>query len=219
MKLTETLKTDWREVIDNYLSKNLPNLEKTILQEYKNKTVFPEFQEIFKCFSFFNISETKVVLLGQDPYHNYGEAMGLSFSVRNGIKIPSSLRNMFKELNSDLSVIRTSTDLTDWAKQGVLLLNTYLTVIHNQPKSHASLGWEKLTDYLIQYIDENVDNVVFILMGNEAKKKKRLIKKSNNIIEIVHPSGLSASRGFFGCKLYSKVNEMLNKCNKEIIKW
>ncbi len=219
MKLTSNIQTDWKPVLEEYIKNNLPSLEAKVEQEYQSNVVFPQFEEIFKCFSFFNIKDTKVVLLGQDPYHNYGEAMGLSFSVRNDVKIPSSLRNMFKELESDLGIKRTNTDLTDWASQGVLLLNTYLTVIHNQPKAHAKIGWEQLTDYIIQYIDQNVDGVIFILMGNDAKKKIQLINRTKNIIATVHPSGLSASRGFFGSKIYSRTNELLAKQNKKEIKW
>ncbi len=219
MKLTNNITTDWKQVIEDYLNNNLPDLENNVIQEYQNKVVFPEFENIFKCFSFFNIQDTKVVLLGQDPYHNYNEAMGLSFSVNQGVKIPSSLRNMFKELKSDLNIDRTNTDLTDWAQQGVLLLNTFLTVILNEPKAHAKLGWEQLTDYIIQYVDQNVPGVIFILMGNDAKKKTSLIKNSKNIIATVHPSGLSASRGFFGSKIYSRTNELLKQLNEQEIKW
>ncbi len=219
MKLTSNITTDWKPVIEDYLKNNLPNLEENIIKEYQNKLVFPEFENIFKCFSFFNIKDTKVVLLGQDPYHNYGEAMGLSFSVNQGVKIPSSLRNMFKELKTDLGIDRTNTDLTDWAQQGVLLLNTFLTVLLNEPKAHAKLGWEQLTDYIIQYVDQNVPGVIFILMGNDAKKKMSLIKNSKNIIATVHPSGLSASRGFYGSKIYSRTNELLKQQNKKEIKW
>ncbi len=219
MKITSNITTDWKSVIEDYLKTNLPGLEDKLIKEYQEKVVFPEFENIFKCFSFFNIKDTKVVLLGQDPYHNYGEAMGLSFSVRQGIKIPSSLRNMFKELKSDLNIDRTNTDLTDWAQQGILLLNTYLTVTLNEPKSHSQLGWEQLTDYIIKYIDENVEGVVFILMGNDAKKKVNLIKNSKNVVSTVHPSGLSASRGFYGSKIYSKTNELLKELNKQEIKW
>ncbi len=219
MKITSNINTDWKPLIEDYLANNLFELESKVVEEYQNKVIFPEFKNIFKCFSFFNIRDTKVVLLGQDPYHNYGEAMGLSFSVQEGVRTPPSLKNMFKELKSDLDIDRKNPNLTDWAKQGVLLLNTYLTVCLNQPKSHANLGWEQLTDYIIQYIDQHVPGVIFILMGNDAKKKTSLIKNSSNIITTVHPSGLSASRGFYGSKIYSRTNALLVKQNIKEIKW
>lgn len=217
--LTYNIKTDWKEIIDDYLKNNLPNLEKDVLSEYDSCVVFPKKEDIFNCFNFFDVKETKVVLLGQDPYHNYNEAMGLSFSVKSDIKTPSSLKNMFKELKSDLNIERDNSDLTDWAKQGVLLLNSFLTVRHNDPKSHSKIGWEQLTDYIIQYIDNNVEGVVFILMGNDAKKKAELIKNKNNIIAAVHPSGRSACRGFFGSRIFSRTNELLKEQNKNQINW
>ena len=219
MELTSYIKTDWREIVENYIFNYLPLLDVQLSNEYANKIIFPKKEDIFKCFNYFNIKDTKVVILGQDPYHNYNEAMGLSFSVYNDVKIPSSLKNIFKELNNDLNIKRNNSDLSDWAIQGILLLNSTLTVELNKPNSHRWLKWDKLTDYIISYLDKNVENVIFILMGNFAKQKKKLINNSKYIIETVHPSGLSASKGFFGSKIFSRTNKILEELNKDKIKW
>lgn len=214
----DNIKTNWKEIIISYFKNNNQLLD-IINNLYTNKIIYPPKNEIFNCFNFFNIEETKVVIIGQDPYHNIGEAMGLSFSVKNGVKTPSSLRNIFKELESDLNINRTNTDLTDWANQGVLLLNAYLTVEENSPLSHSKIGWMEFTKYIIKKLDESNKNVVYILMGNFAKSFKQLIKNSKFIIETVHPSGLSANRGFFGCKLFSRCNAYMQQIGKEKINW
>ena len=161
----------------------------------------------------------KVVIVGQDPYHGEGEAHGLSFSVRDGVRIPPSLKNIYKELYDDLGVpIRNTGDLTCWAKQGVLLLNSTLTVVKDTPNSHSNIGWQQFTDDVISLIDENKRDVVFILWGSYARSKKALIK-NNYIIESAHPSPFSARNGFFGSKPFSRTNEYLKSKGLEEIKW
>ena len=191
-----------------------------VKNEYNKKTVYPEYKDIFKTLRLTDYDEVKVVILGQDPYHGENEAHGLSFSVPQGIKMPPSLLNIFKELNNDLGVKRTKTDLTDWGDQGVLLLNSILTVVKDSPLSHKNKGWEIFTDRLIELLGEREKPMVFILWGNYARSKKELIKNKNHlIIENVHPSPLSASRGFFGSKPFSKTNDFLIKNNIKPIKW
>ena len=191
-----------------------------VKNEYDKKTVYPEYKDIFKTLRLTDYDEVKVVILGQDPYHGENEAHGLSFSVPQGIKMPPSLLNIFKELNNDLGIKRTKTDLTDWGEQGVLLLNSILTVVKDSPLSHKNKGWEIFTDRLIELLGEREKPMVFILWGNYARSKKELIKNKNHlIIENVHPSPLSASRGFFGSKPFSKTNNFLIKNNIKPIKW
>lgn len=191
-----------------------------VKNEYNKKTVYPEYKDIFKTLRLTDYDEVKVVILGQDPYHGENEAHGLSFSVPQGIKMPPSLLNIFKELYNDLGIKRTKTDLTDWGEQGVLLLNSILTVVKDSPLSHKNKGWEIFTDRLIELLGEREKPMVFILWGNYARSKKELIKNKNHlIIENVHPSPLSASRGFFGSKPFSKTNNFLIKNNIKPIKW
>ena len=191
-----------------------------VKNEYNKKTVYPEYKDIFKSLRLTDYDEVKVVILGQDPYHGENEAHGLSFSVPQGVKMPPSLLNIFKELNNDLGIKRTKTDLTDWGEQGVLLLNSILTVVKDSPLSHKNKGWEIFTDRLIELLGEREKPMVFILWGNYARSKKELIKNKNHlIIENVHPSPLSASRGFFGSKPFSKTNNFLIKNNIKPIKW
>lgn len=205
--LDEEFKKDYYIQLNNFLEK-----------EYKNKTIYPKKEDIFNAFKYFNFEDLKVVILGQDPYHEEGQAMGLSFSVPNDIKRPPSLNNIFKELENDLNIKNENNDLTSWAKQGVLLLNTVLTVEQGLANSHKNKGWEIFTDNVIKYIDENKNNVVFILWGNNAREKKKIIK-NNYIIESNHPSPLSACRGFFGSKPFSKTNEYLKSKNINEIIW
>ena len=189
-------------------------------KEYNEKEIFPIKDDIFNALKYTDYDDVKVVILGQDPYHGIGEAHGLSFSVKEGIKMPPSLRNMFKELYNDLNIERTKTDLSDWAKQGVLLLNSIMTVEKDKPLSHKNKGWKIFTDTIIKKLNEREDPVIFVLWGNYARSKQVLITNKNHIIiESAHPSPLSASRGFFGSKPFSKVNENLIKLKKEIIKW
>jgi len=191
-----------------------------VKNEYKTKTVFPSYENIFDALRFTDYDKVKVVILGQDPYHGLGEAHGLSFSVREGIKMPPSLLNIFKELYNDLGIKRTKSDLTDWAKEGVLLLNSIMTVVKDTPLSHKNKGWEIFTDTVISKLNEREEPVIFLLWGSFARSKKELItNKQHKIIESVHPSPLSASRGFFGSKPFSKINNYLKDMNKEEIKW
>ena len=191
-----------------------------VKNEYKNKIVFPNYENIFDALRFTDYDEVKVVILGQDPYHGLGEAHGLSFSVQEGIKMPPSLLNIFKELYNDLGIKRTKTDLTDWAKEGVLLLNSIMTVEKDKPLSHKNKGWEIFTDTIISKLNDREDPVIFVLWGSFARSKKELITNSRHkIIESVHPSPLSANRGFFGSKPFSKINNYLSEMNKEKINW
>lgn len=168
-----------------------------------------------------SFEHTKVVIVGQDPYHGVGEAHGLSFSVQEGIKVPPSLQNIYKELESDLGIPRrNSGDLTGWAKEGVLLLNAVLTVVKDTPASHRNLGWERLTDYIIKILNEKEEPVVFILWGNFAKAKKELITNPQHLVlTSAHPSPFAANYGFFGSKPFSKTNEFLKQHHITPINW
>lgn len=191
-----------------------------VKNEYKTKMVFPEYQDIFNALRYTDYDEVKVVILGQDPYHGDKEAHGLSFSVREGIPMPPSLKNILEELQNDLGITRTQSDLTDWAKQGVLLLNSIMTVVRNSPLSHKEKGWETFTDNIIKKLNEREKPVVFILWGSYARSKKALITNpQHKIIESVHPSPLSAYRGFFGSKPFSKTNQFLEQHNMKGINW
>ena len=211
----------WDEILKEEVSKEYYiKLRDFIDKEYNEKEIFPIKDDIFNALKYTDYDDVKVVILGQDPYHGIGEAHGLSFSVKEGIKMPPSLRNMFKELYNDLNIERTKTDLSDWAKQGVLLLNSIMTVEKDKPLSHKNKGWEIFTDTIIEKLNEREDPVIFVLWGKYARSKQVLITNSNHIIiESAHPSPLSASRGFFGSKPFSKANENLIKLKKEIIKW
>jgi len=205
---------------DEFKKEYFRNLGIFVKNEYKTKTVFPAYENIFDALRFTDYDKVKVVILGQDPYHGLGEAHGLSFSVREGIKMPPSLLNIFKELYNDLGIKRTKSDLTDWAKEGVLLLNSIMTVVKDTPLSHKNKGWEIFTDTVISKLNEREEPVIFLLWGSFARSKKELItNKQHKIIESVHPSPLSASRGFFGSKPFSKINNYLKDMNKEEIKW
>jgi uracil-DNA glycosylase len=186
------------------------------------KTIFPKEKDIFTAFDFTAFDDVKVVILGQDPYHGSGQAHGLSFSVLPGVKIPPSLRNMYKELADDIDgfVIPEHGYLESWAKQGVLLLNTVLTVEEGKAHSHAKLGWETFTDSIIEQINKNKENVIFLLWGAHAQKKGANIDDTrHSILKAPHPSPLSAHRGFFGCKHFSQVNELLKSKNVSEINW
>ena len=191
-----------------------------VKSEYNKKIIYPEYKNIFNALRYTDFDDVKVVILGQDPYHGENEALGLSFSVRKGTPMPPSLRNIFKELYDDIGVKRTETDLTSWAKEGVLLLNSIMTVVKDRPLSHKDKGWEIFTDRIIELLGEREKPLVFILWGSYARSKKELIKnKKHLILESVHPSPLSANRGFFGSKPFSKTNTFLKKNNIEEIKW
>ncbi len=188
--------------------------------EYKHKIVYPEYAHIFDCLRYTDYSDVKVVIIGQDPYHGESEAHGLCFSVRDGVPRPPSLNNIFKELYNDLGITKVNNDLTSWAKQGVLLLNSIMTVVKDHPLSHKDKGWEIFTDNIIRYLNNREKPIVFVLWGSYARSKKELItNKKHLIIESVHPSPLSANRGFFGSKPFSKINNFLISQNMEPIDW
>lgn len=190
-------------------------------QERAEHTIFPPEDEVFSAFTSSSFDDVKVLILGQDPYHDHDQAHGLSFSVKKGVKIPPSLRNMYKELRSDLGIEPPNHGyLGEWAEQGVMMLNAVLTVRAHKPNSHKNKGWEIFTDAVIRKLSEERDHVVFLLWGNYAKKKKKLINTAKHtVIEGTHPSPLSARNGFFGSKPYSKINAALRKAGQEEIKW
>ena len=214
---------DWNSVIDLEKQKDYyKSLEKEINKRYETTTVFPEKQNIFKAFFLTKLDNLKVVILGQDPYHGFGQAQGLAFSTPANIKNPPSMQNILKEIQSDLGKksICEDGDLTPWAKQGVLLLNTILTVEEAKPKFHHNLGWEVFTDNIIKYISDNCEDTIFILWGSPAISKTKLIDtKKHHILTAPHPSPLSSYRGFFGCKHFSQTNNILKSLNKEAIIW
>jgi uracil-DNA glycosylase len=188
---------------------------------YENSVVFPPKDKIFYAFSLTPLENLKVVILGQDPYHGAGQAQGLAFSTPFNITNPPSMRNMLKEIEDDIgNSVCQNGDLTSWAKDGVLLINAILTVEESKPKSHHKLGWEIFTDNLIKFISSNCKDVVFILWGSSAIKKEKIIDISkHHILSGVHPSPLSAYRGFFGCKHFSKTNNILKSLKKTQINW
>jgi len=193
-----------------------------IEQEKKaGKIIYPARDEIFNAFKETPFEEVKVVILGQDPYHGPGQAHGLSFSVNPGVKTPPSLKNIYKELNADLNIpIPAHGYLKKWANQGVLLLNTSLSVEQNAPQSHAKIGWTRFTDKVIQQLNDHPKPLVFLLWGSHAKNKSALIKnKKHLILTAPHPSPLSAYQGFLGCRHFSKANDFLKKHNREPIDW
>ena len=212
---------------DNFLEEErkkeyFSKIESFLKEERINNNVYPVKDDVFNAFNITPLSKVKVVILGQDPYYKEGQAHGLAFSVKKGVKIPPSLRNMYKELESDIEHFKSPEhgDLTSWSEQGVFLLNNVLTVTENKPDSHKKIGWEIFTDSVIDYINENCENVVFILWGGNARKKaKKLNKEKHMILESAHPSPLSSYRGFFGCAHFSKTNDFLEKNNLSKIKW
>ena len=213
---------DWDEklnIIEN--SEGFKKFLALINEKYENSTVFPPKNYIFNALKLTSFKNTKVVIVGQDPYHGIGEAHGLSFSVQKGIKIPPSLQNIYKELYNDLGIPPHSDgDLTKWANEGVLLLNAVLTVEKDKPASHRKIGWELLTDYIIKVLNQKEEPVVFILWGNFAKEKKELITNSKHLVlTSTHPSPFSANNGFFGSKPFSKTNDFLLKNNIKPIDW
>jgi uracil-DNA glycosylase len=213
---------DWDEKLKIvWESEGFKKFIRIINNEYKTKTIYPPKNFIFNALKLTPYSNTKVVIVGQDPYHGEGEAHGLSFSVQEGIKIPPSLQNIYKELNDDLGLpIPKTGDLTKWGKEGVLMLNAVLTVEKDKPASHRNLGWERLTDYIIKVLNQKEEPVVFILWGNFAKEKESLITNPKHyIIKSTHPSPFSARNGFFGSKPFSKTNSFLRENHIKEIDW
>lgn len=208
---------NWDIILKDELKKDyFKKLGVFVKNEYKNKICYPQYKDIFNALRYTDYDEVKVVILGQDPYHGENEAHGLSFSVRDNVKRPPSLNNIFKELENDLGIKKMNNDLTNWAKQGVLLLNSIMSVVKDTPLSHKEKGWEIFTDNIIKLLNEREEPIVFILWGGYARSKKKLITNKNHyIVESVHPSPLSAYNGFFGSCPFSKTNNFL--INKNII--
>lgn len=216
------LENDWDELLkDEFKKEYYIDLRKFLVSEYKSHLIFPNMYDIFSALKHTSYKDTKIVILGQDPYHNENQAHGLAFSVKPDVKTPPSLLNIYKELKSDLDCfIPNNGYLIPWADQGVLLLNTVLTVRAHEANSHKNKGWEIFTDKIISILNDRVDPVIFVLWGSNARKKTELIDiKKHYVLEAPHPSPLSASRGFFGCKHFSKINKILVNLNKAPIDW
>ena len=214
--------TDWNEELANeFKQPYFQQLIQAVQHAYEKETVFPAKQDLFRAFNETPFNQTKVVIIGQDPYHGVNQANGLSFSVAKGQTIPPSLRNIFKELSDDMQISEPKHgDLTGWANQGVLLLNSVLTVRDGEAFSHQNLGWEQFTDHVIEKISKQKENVVFILWGKHALKKGQTINPFKHlVIPSAHPSPLSAYRGFFGSKPFSKTNQYLIEKGKNPIDW
>ena len=216
---------DWRKFLEIEIEKPyFKQLKETLKFEYSTYTVFPPKHLILNAFEQTPLHSIKVVILGQDPYHEFGQAMGMAFSVTKGVKIPPSLVNIYKEIENEYGVKmdRSNGDLTRWAKQGVFLLNTTLTVREGQANSHKDIGWQTFSDDVIKEISKQNQPIVFMLWGNFAKSKKEIIEKENSnhlILESVHPSPLSVNRGFFGCGHFKKANEFLERSGVKGVNW
>lgn len=216
------LNASWKKILKNEVEKDyFKTLTDFVQNEYKTKTIYPPASKIFSAFDYTPFDEVKVVLIGQDPYHGAGQANGLSFSVADGMKLPPSLRNIYKELNDDLGFeISTSGNLESWAKQGVLMLNATLTVEASNAGSHQKKGWEEFTDAVIAALSNQKENLVFILWGAYAQKKGAKIDRTKHlVIETAHPSPLGAYRGFWGSKPFSKTNAFLECKDLKPIHW
>lgn len=220
--MKQILHNSWQSILaDEFEKEYYQHLRGFLKTEYAQHTVFPNMYHIFEALELTPYEKVKVVILGQDPYHGPNQAHGLAFSVQPGVKIPPSLRNIYKEMESDLGIPPVDHgNLTSWAEQGVLLLNTVLTVRNGEAYSHRGKGWEEFTDAIIKKINERTDPVIFILWGKPAQAKEKMIDTSRHIIiKSPHPSPLSASRGFFGSKPFSKANDALIALGKAPINW
>lgn len=216
------LKNDWQALLEEEFKKEYYlNLRTFLKEEYQQQTIYPDMHDIFNALHYTSYENTKVVILGQDPYHGKNQAHGLSFSVQKGITPPPSLKNIYKELQQDLGVEPPNHgNLTKWAQEGVLLLNTVLTVREKQPASHRGKGWEIFTDEVIRLVNEKVAPVVFILWGRHAQEKEALLtNKRHFIIKSFHPSPFSANRGFFGSRPFSQANDFLIANGRDPIDW
>ena len=214
--------TTWNEILAEEMQKEYYQELQAFVQKRRAEVrVFPEEKNVFNALELTPFESVKVVILGQDPYHGFGQAHGLSFSVQKGIPLPPSLKNIYKELQEDIGGdLPTEGDLTHWAKQGVLLLNTVLTVEEGNANSHKGMGWERLTNRLIESLNELKHPVIFILWGKPAQDKEKLITNPNHVIlKAPHPSPLSAYRGFFGSKPFSRVNDILMQQGQSLIRW
>ena len=216
------LGNDWDTLLNEEFSKEYyASLREFLKEEYKTQTVYPSMYDIFNALKYTSYNDTRVVILGQDPYHGPGQAHGLCFSVKRGVQLPPSLQNIFKELKNEYGMQTPDCgELTGWAKQGVLLLNTTLTVRRGAPQSHKGKGWERFTDEVIKLINKKEAPVVFMLWGGNARAKKALITNPNHLLlECAHPSPLSAYNGFFGCQHFLLANEFLKKTGNAEIDW
>ena len=212
----------WDEILkDEFNEPYYLKLREFLISEYSSKSIFPDMYDIYNAFRYTDYNDVKVVILGQDPYHGEGEAHGLAFSVKPGIAVPPSLRNIYKELRDSLGCyIPNNGYLEKWARQGVLLLNTALTVVKDSPNSHRGIGWELFTDKVIKLLNKREKSVIFLLWGSNAKSKAMLIDQSRHFVFMsVHPSPLSANRGFFGCNHFKLVNEKLSELGQLPIDW
>ncbi len=212
----------WDEVLSPlFESENYKKIREFLKQEYTRHVVYPDMYDIYNCFRYTPFDKVKVVILGQDPYHNEGQAHGLCFSVQKGVEPPPSLVNIYKELHDDVGFrVPDSGDLTKWAKEGVLLLNTALTVRAHMANSHKNCGWTWFTDNVIRIVSEKKEHVVFLLWGGNARSKKPLIDSEKHLVlECTHPSPLSAYNGFFGCRHFSKTNQYLSAHGIEPVDW
>ncbi len=220
--MTVKIGNDWDKLLKYEWDKPYyQDLRKFLIREYRNYNIYPDMYDIFNALKYVAYEDVKVVILGQDPYHGRGQAHGFSFSVKEDVPIPPSLLNIYKELRDDLGLfIPDNGNLTKWAKQGVLLLNTVLTVREKSPNSHKDRGWEKLTDRIIALLNQREKPIVFILWGANARSKTKLINNRRHLIlTSAHPSPLSAYRGFFGSKVFSKTNKFLRDNNMKEIDW
>ena len=216
------IESSWYEVLkQEFEEPYFYEIKSFLIQEKRQYIVYPPSQLIFNAFNLTPFDKVKVVILGQDPYHNVGQAHGLAFSVPNGIMPPPSLKNIFKELQSDIGMpIPTNGNLENWAREGVLLLNSCLTVRANNPASHQGIGWQRFTDAAINALSEKKEHIVFLLWGNYAIAKEKLIDtRKHLVLKTVHPSPLSANRGFFGCRHFSQTNTYLSSNGISPIKW
>lgn len=217
------IEPSWQKALQPFFETALfQKLSTCIQQAYLTKNIYPAYQDIFKAFSITPLAHVKVVILGQDPYHRENQATGLSFSVPHGFLLPPSLKNIYKEIESDLGIKKdfSNGNLETWATQGVFLLNSVLSVAAHSPASHKGIGWEEFTDHVIKTISEKKEHVVFFLWGNFAKSKESLIDKKKHLILVAaHPSPFSAYSGFFGCKHFSKCNNYLKKHSIKEIGW
>jgi len=216
------LNNDWDELLkDEFKKEYYQKLRQFLVREYSRKTIYPDKYHIFEALKITPYKDVKVVILGQDPYHGENQAHGLAFSVQKGVEIPPSLMNIYRELADDLNCyIPNNGYLVPWAKQGVLLLNTSLTVEANIANSHRNKGWEILTDRIIQLLNEKETPIVFLLWGNNAKEKAKFITNPKHLVlTAAHPSPLSANKGFFGCRHFSKANKFLRETGQREIDW
>ena len=216
------INNDWANVLtDIFQAEKYQKLNDFLNEEYNNHTIYPIKENIFNALKLTSYKDVKVVIIGQDPYHEPNQAHGLAFSVLDGIKLPPSLKNIYKEIESDLGIkMGVSGNLTKWANQGVLLLNNVLTVREHEANSHKGKGWEFVTDSIVEKLNEREEQIIFVFWGNNAKSKQKLVTNPNHvIITAPHPSPLSAYHGFFGCKNFSKINELLALNGKEAIDW